>query len=140
MIFFESFDERTETPHLTHPALPGTIHIQKRYEKGIQFLLVMGNSVVGNLWLDGDVYYQERKYIGVKMVMLNPMVRGQGYAKILYQTALAHLDDYAGICSKMSEWENKKQVPKIYKSLGAHRVRFRDEDGVSSSYQIVDTP
>lgn len=116
---------------------PEKMWVEIEFNKGFNYRLYLGGSVVGNLWLDGEIEYKGECFIEVKIVNIHSMIRGNGYSYLLYKTALQNLQGFAGICSKMSHWSNKKQVPKIYKRLGATPVRFPDEDGIMSSYRLL---
>lgn len=58
-------------------------------------------------------------YIGISYTEIKPKHRGLGFSKLMYRILLQLLpSNIKGISSYLPDRANKKQIPKIYKSLG----------------------
>lgn len=72
--------------------------------------------------------YERTGYLNVDYVSVDAYHRGNGLAKKMYLTLLANLSpDYKGISSYLPDVRNKKQVPAIWKSLGAKVLKDNED-------------
>lgn len=75
---------------------------------------------IGSLSLTPGREHDTRGYASVASVEIFPQFRGRGLGKQLYKVAKQFLgEQFNGIASEQPDRANKKQVPKIWRSLGA---------------------
>lgn len=61
-----------------------------------------------------------KKWYKVSSVHINQQHKGKGLGKKMYQVLLSIPNDVEGIYSYLPDRSNKKQIPKIYSSLGGY--------------------
>lgn len=73
-----------------------------------------------------DLGHGEKQYLNVNYTQLGDEGdedcphKGRGLGTLMYKALLKHSHpDVAGIASKLSDRDNKREIPKIYKRLGA---------------------
>lgn len=78
---------------------------------------------VGTMYLTSGREHDTHDYKIVASINIVPKWRGKGYGRIMYKMALKYLGTkFKGIGSESPDRANNKQVPKIWKSLGARET------------------